>query len=51
MKKAIRIVVLMVGLFTTFAAVAAPVHSPAPDGNPFPSGRFAPDGNPFPSGR
>jgi hypothetical protein len=38
MKKVIRIVVLILGLFTTFAAVAAPVHSPAPDGVPFPKG-------------
>ncbi len=39
MKKAIRIVVLMVGLFASFAAVAAPVHSPVPDGVPYPKGR------------
>jgi hypothetical protein len=50
MKRAIRMVVLMVGLFSTFAAVAAQMQ-PAPDGVPFPSGRVAPDGVPFPSGR
>jgi hypothetical protein len=52
MKKAIRIVVLMVGVLATFASVAAPfpdgfprpgftapVHQPAPDGFPRPDGR------------
>ena len=54
MKQAIRIVVLIVGLFTTLAAVAAPfkdgvprpkgtftaasVHQPAQDGVPRPKG-------------
>jgi hypothetical protein len=50
MNKAIRMLVLMVGLFTTFAAVAAQMQ-PAPDGVPFPKGRVASDGVPFPKGR
>jgi hypothetical protein len=57
MKTAIRMVVLMAGLFATFAAVAAPFQ----DGLPRPEGRFtavtapvhqsAPDGLPRPEGR
>lgn len=35
MKNAIRLVVLMLGLVTTYVAVAAPVL-PAPDGGPIP---------------
>ena len=35
MKNAIRLVVLMLGLITTYVAVAAPML-PAPDGGPMP---------------
>ena len=35
MKKIIRIAIVMLGLVTTYAAVAAPV-TPAPDGGPMP---------------
>jgi hypothetical protein len=38
MKKAVRIVVLMVGLLATFAAVTVPTYAAA-DGVPYPSGR------------
>lgn len=49
MRKAIRMVVLMVGLVATLAAVTVPMYA---DGLPFPSGRYAAkDGLPFPSGR
>ena len=36
MKNAIRLVVLMLGLVTTYVALAAP-PLPAPDGNPMPT--------------
>jgi hypothetical protein len=46
MKTVIRVVVLMAGLFATFALVAVPV--PNSRRRTFPSGRCAPDSLPLP---